>query len=327
MKNCECNKKIKIGSLLAAVALSLATCLPSEAVTCEAETSEAVNTTSASLPTAVSKLLYRGFFTEGIIEKGLSIDMVSGPTRGMPWENDEDFIEARSRNDTNVILGGYRTVLRDPLPGEEYNVHLAASLLAGIVVKSGEDFSQNTAIGPYTEDKGFEKGPTYLGTTLTQTVGGGVCKIASTLYNVAVLSNLEILERHNHTMPVPYVPYGQDATVAYGIKDLRFRNSTDSDIMIWAKGIDNTLYIAFYGSRPGPAVEWSHQVREISKAPVLYKINPTCEPGEERLLVEGMDGAVVKSWVKICNGSDTETRYMGISNYKPMPHIVEKGRE
>ena len=37
-------------------------------------------------------------------------------------------------------------------------------------------------------------------------------------YNVAVLSNLKIIERHNHSMPVPYVPYGQDATVAYGSK-------------------------------------------------------------------------------------------------------------
>lgn len=322
MKKCECIMRIISGSILVAVALCPAINLPSKAVTSKAVTSE-----SLSLPTARSKLLFRGFFTEGIIEKGLSMDMVSGPTRGMPWENDEDFIEARSRNDTNVILGGYRTVLRDPLPGEEYNVHLAASLLAGIVVKSGEDFSQNSAIGPYTEDKGFEKGPTYLGTTLTQTIGGGVCKVASTLYNVAVLSNLEILERHNHTMPVPYVPYGQDATVAFGIKDFRFKNSIDSDIMIWAEGIDNTLYIAFYGSRPGPAVEWSHQVQEISKAPVFYKINPAYKPGEQKLLVEGMDGAVVKSWIKISNGSDTQTKYMGISNYKPMPHIVEKGRE
>lgn len=313
MKKCECIIKRIRDCILVSLLLCLAVTLPSEA-----------EMTVSLLPPPPSKL-FRGFFTEGIIEKGLCMDMVSGPTRGLPWENDVEFIEARSRNNTNVLLGGYRTVLRDPLPGEEYNVHLAAGLLAGTVVKSGEVFSQNRAIGPYTEDKGFQKGPTYLGTTLTETVGGGVCKIASTLYNVAVLSNLEILERHNHTMPVPYVPYGQDATVAYGIKDFRFKNNTDSDILIWAEGIDNTLYMAFYGSKPGPAVDWIHQVQEISKAPVLYKINPAFEPGEQKLLVEGMDGAVVKSWVTISNGIDTETKFMGISNYKPMPHLIEKG--
>jgi len=263
--------------------------------------------------------------TEGIIREGISIDMVSGPCREMPWEKDREFIKARLRNDTNVFLGGYRTVLRDPLPGEEYNVHLAAALLCGIVVKPGEVFSQNEAIGPYTEDKGFEKGPTYIGTTLTTTIGGGVCKVASTLYNVAVLSNLKIVERHNHSMPVPYVPYGQDATVSYGTKDLKFKNDTGSNIMIWAQGIDNVLYIAFYGSQPGPDVQWEHEVLEIRKAPVLYKENPALGTGVENLLLEGMDGAVVKSWIIISTKNSVEKKYMGKSDYKPMPHVIERG--
>lgn len=263
--------------------------------------------------------------TEEIILDSVSIDMVSGPTTEMPWENDGEFTKARLRNGTNVILGGYRTVLKDPLPGEEYNVHLAASMLAGIIVKPGEVFSQNAAIGPYTQEKGFEKGPTYIGTTLTTTIGGGVCKIASTLYNVAVLSNLKIVERHNHTMPVPYVPYGQDATVSYGNKDFRFANNTGSDIMIWAKGIDNVLYLAFYGSQPAPGVEWKHEVLEVIKAPVQYRVNPQMGPNEQKLLLEGMDGAVVKSWVTVSTSNSTETRYMGVSSYKPMPHLVERG--
>lgn len=263
--------------------------------------------------------------TEGIIREGISMDMVSGTVSELPWEADRDFIKARLRNDTNVLLGAYRTVLRDPLPGEEYNVHLAASLLAGSVIKPGEVFSQNSTIGPYTEEKGFEKGPTYIGTTLTTTIGGGVCKIASTLYNVAVLSNLKIVERHNHSMPVPYVPYGQDATVAFGVKDIRFRNDTGSDIMIWAQGIENVLYMAFYGSQPAPTIEWTHEVVEIRKAPVKYKINPQLGADEQRPLLEGMDGAVVKSWITISTRNSVNVKYMGVSDYKPMPHLMEKG--
>lgn len=269
--------------------------------------------------------IFKDLGTEGIIREGISMDMVSGPTNELPWQADREFIKARLRNDTNVLLGGYRTVLRDPLPGEEYNVHLAASLLAGTVIKPGFVFSQNSTIGPYTEEKGFEKGPTYIGTTLTKTIGGGVCKIASTLYNVAVLSNLKIVERHNHSMPVPYVPYGQDATVAYGSKDIRFRNETASDIMIWAQGIDNVLYMAFYGSQPGPSIEWTHEVVEIRKAPVNYRINPQLGANEQKPLLEGMDGAVVKSWITISTGNSVNVKFMGISDYKPMPHLMEKG--
>lgn len=263
--------------------------------------------------------------TESIISEGISIDMVSGSSSEMPWESEDEFVRARLRNDTNVLLGGYRTVLKDPLPGEEYNVHLAASLLAGTVIKPGEVFSQNETIGPYTEEKGFEKGPTYIGSQLTTTIGGGVCKIASTLYNVAVLSNLKIVERHNHSMPVPYVPYGQDATVSFGSKDIRFMNNTGSDIMIWAQGIDNILYMAFYGSHPGPSIEWTHEVVEVRKAPVQYKINPQLGPEEQKVLLEGMDGAVVKSWITISTSNSMETKYMGVSSYKPMPYMVERG--
>lgn len=263
--------------------------------------------------------------TQENIDEGVSTGMVSGPEKIMPWTNESAFIDAVERNNTKVLLGGYKTVLKDPLPGEEYNVHLAAAMLAGRVIKSGEIFSQNSAIGPYTEEKGFRKGPTYIGTQVTTTIGGGVCKIASTLYNTAVLSDMKIVERHNHTMPVPYVPYGQDATVSYGNKDIRFQNNTGSNIMIWAKGIDNVLYMAFYGSKPAPCVYWRHEVLETIKAPFMYKINPQMGVNEKKLLMEGMDGAVVKSWITVTSGGSSETRYMGMSRYQPMPHLVEKG--
>lgn len=263
--------------------------------------------------------------TKEDIEKEDKNGMVSGPETDMPWSDDRAFLEAAEKNNTKVMLGGYRTVLKDPLPGEEYNVHIAADMLAGIVVKNGEIFSQNSAIGPYTKERGFREGPTYIGTILTTTIGGGVCKIASTLYNTAVLSDMKIVERHNHSMPVPYVPYGQDATVSYGNKDIRFQNNTGSDIMIWAKGIDNVLYMAFYGSKPAPDVEWKHQVLRTIKAPFMYKINPQMSANERRLLVEGMDGAVIKSWITVTSDESTETRYMGVSSYQPLPHLIEKG--
>ncbi len=263
--------------------------------------------------------------TEEIIEEEKCLDMVSGPESVMPWSNESAFVDAVEKNNTGIMLGGFRTVLKDPLPGEEYNVHLAADMLAGRVVRNGEIFSQNAAIGPYTEDKGFRKGPTYIGTLVTTTIGGGVCKIASTLYNTAVLSDMKIIERHNHTMPVPYVPYGQDATVSYGNKDIRFQNNTGSDILIWAKGIDNVLYMAFYGSKPAPSVNWRHEVLQTTKAPFMYKINPQLSSNEKKLLIEGMDGAVVKSWITVTSAESSETRYMGMSRYQPMPHLVEKG--
>ena len=61
---------------------------------------------------------------------------------------------------------------------------------------------------------------------------GGICQVSSTLYNAALLANLPIVERHNHSVAVDYVPVGTDATVTYGEADLRFKNDTDSPIII-----------------------------------------------------------------------------------------------
>jgi vancomycin resistance protein VanW len=249
----------------------------------------------------------------------------SGPVTSLPWENSEDFIRAKGNAGTPVLMAAYRTVLRDPLPGEEENVHLAARMLAGTVLEPGTVLSQNQTIGPYIEEKGFKKGPTYIGPKLTTTIGGGVCKIASTLYNVVILSNLQVVERHCHSMPVPYVPYGQDATVSYGNKDMKFKNDSNSPILVWAKGIDNVLYIAFYGREEAPKVDWNHETLNVQKAQINYNINPNLPAGSEKVVLEGMDGASIKSWVTITYPDGrVETKNLGVSNYRPFDSLIEK---
>lgn len=249
----------------------------------------------------------------------------SGITEKVPWENDQKFMAAQQQNGAFERMAAYRTVLHDPLPGEEYNVHLGASMLAGTVINPGEEFSQNKKIGPYVELRGFKKGPTYDGSKLITTIGGGVCKIASALYNVVILSNLQVTERHNHQMPVPYVPYGQDATVWYNKHDFKFKNNTASPVLVWAQGVGNILYIGFYSSHKAPKVEWHHEILSKEKAPTVYKDVPSLTSGAERKVSDGLDGATVRSWVTVENpdGSKSE-KQLGKSYYKPLPTIIER---
>lgn len=251
----------------------------------------------------------------------------SGIVTSVPWENDIDFKKAQEKNGTFIMMAAYCTVLPDPLPGEEDNVHIGAKMLTGVLVEPGKVFSQNRTIGPYTQARGYKKGPTYVGSRITTTVGGGVCKIATTLYNVAVMSNLQIVERHAHGMPVSYAPYGQDATVSYGARDFKFKNNTNSPILIWTEAIDNILYIGFYGKSKPPKVFWHHEVLETKKTKKIYKENPKLAPGTKKLIVIGADGAKVKSWVTIeqVDGS-VITKQLGRSFYLPLPYIYEEGR-
>jgi vancomycin resistance protein VanW len=288
---------------------------------------------SFTVPPSILEILDRYLYIRseaeeetGVLYKNRSLQaMQSGMTDTVPWEDDDRFLEARKECGAPVLMAAFRTVLIDPLPGEEANVHLAAKRLSGKVVMPGEAFSQNLALGPYAKANGYRLGPSYSGDRVCNTYGGGVCKIASTLYNVAVLCDLPILERHCHSKPVPYVPYGQDATVAYGMFDFRFRNTNGFPILIWAEGVENKLYIAFYGAKAPPEVTWHHKLLRRFKAGRIYINNPELEKGMEKLVAEGMDGAIVQSWVTVLKSDGTETaRQMGKSYYDPLTYVYEK---
>ncbi|MHB9095567.1 MAG: VanW family protein [Eubacteriales bacterium] len=244
----------------------------------------------------------------------------------IPWESSPEFQQAASIAGIHIRMASFVATLKDPLPGELFNVGHAANTLSGTVVRPGEIFSQNRTLGPYTLAKGYKKGPTYSGNMVITTIGGGVCKIASVMYNVVRLSNLQVVERHNHSLTVPYVPPGQDATVYFGCRDFKFMNTTAGPVMLWARTYGNTLYMALYGQQLPPKVTWHHKTLKNIKTLTIYQFNPNLPPGTERISASGQDGIVVKSWltVRYHNGKEI-TRDLGKDYYAPSPRVIERG--
>jgi len=222
-------------------------------------------------------------------------------------------------------MAAFRAVLPDPFESERENIALAARSLTGTIVQPGETFSQNETLGPYTEEKGYCPGPNYSGGKVVIGTGGGVCKISSMLYNLTVLSDLPIVSRREHSMLVPYVPPGQDATVSYsGGVDYRFRNDTDGPILIWGEMIDDTLFMAFYGSRPAPRVEWQHDVLSRTEPTIERCRNPDLESGQSRVIFEGFEGITVQSRALITEpNGDRRTRDLRVSSYQMSPRVEE----
>lgn len=144
-------------------------------------------------------------------------------------------------------IASYTSTLYDNQESRVYNISKACSILNGTVVKSGEEFSFNNTIGPMGEENGFKKATGFDSEgKLIQISGGGMCQISSTLYNVALLSNLEITERHAHSRRVNYVPAGKDATIFYGSLDFKFINNTENDIKITAENDNYSVTIKMY---------------------------------------------------------------------------------
>jgi len=256
-------------------------------------------------------------------EKSLPGGPVTGP---LPWSGRPEVEQLKRQYGTPVLMAAYRASLPEPVLAEAYNVNHAAKMLAGMVVQPGEVFSQNKRLGPYTRTRGFQDGPMYVGNRIVPTEGGGVCKIASVLYNVVVLSNLQVVERHPHSMTVPYVPPGQDATVAYGLYDFRFKNTSGGPILIWAEMVGDTLYIAFYGREKPPRVNWHHEILSRSKFWTEVRSNPLLPPGTEKEIVPGQEGIAVRSWLTIeTEDGRVVRRDLGVDYYRAGPRVVERG--
>ena len=112
------------------------------------------------------------------------------------------------------------------------NLSLAAKKINGYVLLPGETFSYNTVVGERTIAAGYKSAAIYQNGEVVQGLGGGICQISTTLFNAALLANLEIVELHNHQFVPSYVTAGRDATVVYGVKDFKFKNTRKYAIKI-----------------------------------------------------------------------------------------------
>lgn len=123
------------------------------------------------------------------------------------------------------------------------NLKTGLGYINGAIIEPGEVFSFYKYAGPYNK-KGY--------VFYYEFVGNGVCQIATTTYNTALLGGLEIVKRYPHAKKSVYVPGGLDATVASYSSgwnvDFQFRNTYQYPIYISAYAVGGTAYVEFWSN-------------------------------------------------------------------------------
>lgn len=131
------------------------------------------------------------------------------------------------------VLGTYTTNFGSSTFNRIQNIKNACHFINGSVVYPNETFSVMDKILPFTAENGYYEAGSYSAGEVIQSYGGGVCQVATTLYNSVLLSELQVAERNNHQMVVSYVPLSMDAAVSdTGNQDFKFVNSTKEPIYI-----------------------------------------------------------------------------------------------
>jgi len=172
----------------------------------------------------------------------------------LPYEANLPRVSAEMLAPVDTLLGAFTTSYASSSRNRAGNIDTAAGSIDGTVIMPGGEFSYNKTVGPRNRESGFLLAPVIVNGQLQPGIGGGICQVSSTLYNAVLLSNMKIVARSHHSHPVPYVPSGRDATVAYGAIDFKFRNTTDAPIIIETKTANRRLTARILGKGPAPVV-------------------------------------------------------------------------
>ncbi len=161
----------------------------------------------------------------------------------------------------NAKLGSYTTEYTTSAQGRAANLANGARLINNTVLYPGEVFSGYEYLHPFTSENGYYTAGAYLDGKLIDSVGGGACQVTTTLYNAALLSELEVVQRQPHSMTISYVDLSRDAAIAGTYKDLKFKNSTDAPILIQAYTKDRTITF----------IIWGHETRDTSNRRIEFE--------------------------------------------------------
>jgi vancomycin resistance protein YoaR len=225
------------------------------------------------------------------------------------------------------LLAAYSTSFDPGARARSHNIRLAARALDGAVVLPGREFSLDARIGPRLAQNGYREAPVILNDRVVPGPGGGVCQVATTLYNAVLYAGLEVTERHPHSLPVDYVPIGRDATLASPTIDLRFVNNTGHAIMI-AAGVEGArLTVSIFGTRPFPSRTVRLEVeREVVAPEVRLVEDPALPPGAREVRVRGREGyraRVYRLWEE--DGSVVRRELVSDDLYRPVATVVAVG--
>ena len=208
------------------------------------------------------------------------------------------------------------------------NLAIAAKKINGTVLMPGESFSFNKIVGKRTVEEGYRDAKIYQNGSVVDGLAGGICQISSTLYNAVLLANLEIEERSNHSFTTSYLPAGRDATVVYGVRDLKFKNTRTYPIKIEANVSGGIAEFKIHGI--AEETEYEIKIIPVTTQSIPYGtetiIDPSLAPGQRIVTQAGHAGYKVTTYKELhLNGSLVSKEIISNDTYQPMKAIVRVG--
>ena len=226
------------------------------------------------------------------------------------------------------LLATYSTKYDGANINRATNLELACEKINDKVVLAGETFSYNKTLGERTIAAGYKEAKVYENGEVVDGIGGGICQVSSTLYNSVLMANMEVTERRNHQFVTSYTPEGRDATVVYGMTDLKFKNTRKYAIKIKATCSNGIVTISIYGIKEDNeyAVSFSTEILSTIPYTVKYINDSSLAKGTEKVKQVGANGMITETYIiKTLNGTVVSKELLSKDTYNAMPRIILRG--
>lgn len=162
------------------------------------------------------------------------------------------------------------------------NLKIASKKINGTIIQPGETFDFNKVVGSRTSSKGYKKAHVFTGDDgVAMGLAGGICQVASTTFNAALLANVQIVERHQHSQRVSYVPLGRDAAISGNAQNFKWKNNTKYAIKVGMTVKGGKITCTFYTCQKVKPKKVNLNVTQKGKnftlkRSVKGKVNYTC---------------------------------------------------
>ena len=226
------------------------------------------------------------------------------------------------------LVSSFTTEYTSGMENRNHNIHLMADLLSrSIIPANGGEWSLNEISGDYNEEAGFKSAGAIADGEFIDSIGGGVCQVATTVFNSVYHAGYTIVARQNHSLYMPSYPDGLDAAVSWPYPDLKWRNDTSSDVLLLSSYTDTSVTISLYSVDPGYTVTSAVGAWEKGEEYSTEKVyDESLAPGTTRIKAYGVDGfkIIVTRTVKDAQGKIVSEQVFE-SIYDPVNEIILEG--
>ncbi|MDR3037072.1 MAG: VanW family protein [Coriobacteriales bacterium] len=224
-------------------------------------------------------------------------------------------------------IASYTTEYTTASKAKVTNIHLASDLINNTLIAPGGVWSFNDTAGECNAQRGFQEATSIVLGEYVDEIGGGICQVATTVYNAVFDSGLPIVERVNHGFYLVAYPAGRDATVSWKWPDLKFENDTDSWMLLTMSYTDSSVTCTLWGTDPKYRVE-SESTGATDRTDFETKKidNPEMPKGEERIKQEGVRGRTIVVTRYVYNRAGELLRKTAFKSvYAPETEVIEVG--